>query len=152
MDNTKDHQRELETIRARCGYDFMALALAETAEHHYVIRWKHASGNLNDRFKRIVLQSGKGIAGIVFKTGKPVYIPSITQYVGSGNLFNYPIVQSERLESLAAVPLWNDGRVAGVLLGGFRSENQVTPEMVRQLEAEAGRGICGLNGKEMTTR
>ncbi|MGG1653313.1 MoaD/ThiS family protein [Paenibacillus sp. NRS-1783] len=94
MNTRMDYQRELERIREHFGYDFMALALVEPTEYQYVIKWKNAAGNLNDRFKRIVLQSGKGIAGIVFKTGKSVFIPSIFQYVGADNLFNYPIVQS----------------------------------------------------------
>ncbi|ADM71202.1 hypothetical protein GMA19_03395 [Paenibacillus polymyxa E681] len=149
MNNRMDYQRELERIREHFGYDFMALALVEPAEYQYVIKWKNAAGNLNDRFKRIVLQSGKGIAGVVFKTGKSVFIPSVHQYVGADNLFNYPIVQSEKLKSLGAVPLWNDARVAGVLLGGFREELLMTAVMMRDLEALAHRGFGELNGKEV---
>ncbi|WP_068505475.1 GAF domain-containing protein [Paenibacillus kribbensis] len=149
MNNRMDYQRELERIREHFGYDFMALALVEPAEYQYVIKWKNAAGNLNDRFKRIVLKSGKGIAGVVFKTGKSIFIPSVYQFVGADNLFNYPIVQSERLKSLGAVPLWNDARVAGVLLGGFREEQLMTEAMMHDLEALARKGIGELNGKEV---
>ena len=149
MNNKMDYQRELERIREHFGYDFMALALVEPAEYQYVSKWKNAAGNLNDRFKRIVLQSGKGIAGVVFKTGKSIFIPSVHQFVGADNLFNYPIVQSEKLKSLGAVPLWNDARVAGVLLGGFREEQLMTEAMMRDLETLAHRGIGELNGKEV---
>lgn len=149
MNNKVDYQIELDQIRAALGYDFMSLALAEPAEYDYVIRWKYASGNTNDRYKRIVLQSGRGIAGIVFKTGKPFLIPSVQKDVNPDTLFNYPITKMENLISSGAVPVWNDARVAGVLLGGFRGERQVTAEMLRNLEATVRKGIGDLNGKEL---
>ncbi|NGZ74647.1 GAF domain-containing protein [Saccharibacillus alkalitolerans] len=151
MGTHADYQRELDAIRHSRGYDFLALALVEPAEEQYVIRWKHAAGNRNERFRRIVLKSGKGIAGIVFKTGKSVFIPSVREYVGADSLFNYPIVQSEKLESLGAVPLWNEARVVGVLLGGFREENRMTPELMRDLERSARAGIGDLDGREVAS-
>lgn len=146
-----DYQLELDAIRQAFGYDFLALALVEPAEQQYVIRWKHAAGNLNERFRRIVLKSGKGIAGIVFKTGKPLFIPSIPNYVGVDSLFNYPIVQSEKLKSLGAVPLWNEARVAGVLLAGFREEDLMTPDLMYALEQAARQGIGELDGNEVVS-
>ncbi|WNS40700.1 GAF domain-containing protein [Paenibacillus sp. MMS20-IR301] len=149
MNHKVDYQTRLDRIRADLGYDFISLAVAEPAEYDYVIRWKYASGNTNERYKRIVLQSGRGIAGIVFKTGKPFLIPSIVTDVKPDALFNYPITKMESLNSIGAVPVWNDARVAGVLLGGFRGERQVTADMLRDLEAAARRGIGDLNGKEL---
>jgi nitrogen regulatory protein A len=55
----------------------------------------------------------------------------------------------ENLNSIGAVPMWNDARVEGVLLGGFRGDRQVTAEMLRDLEATARGGIGDLNGKEL---
>lgn len=149
MTNTVDYQKELDQIRKALGYDFISLALAEPAEYDYVIRWKYASGNTNDRFKRIVLQSGRGIAGIVFKTGKPFSLSSVQKHVQPDTLFNYPITKMENLNSIGAVPIWNDARVAGVLLGGYRGEQQVTDEMLCALENVARKGIGDLNGKEL---
>lgn len=149
MKNKVDYQLELDQLRGNLRYDFMALALAEPAEYDYVIRWKYASGNLNERFKRIVLQSGRGVAGIVFKTGKAFLLPSVLGHVKLDALFNYPIIKSENLSSIGAVPLWNDARVAGVLLGGFRGEQQVTETMLRELETWANKGIGDFNGKEL---
>ncbi|WP_342440249.1 GAF domain-containing protein [Paenibacillus sp. FSL L8-0436] len=149
MTNTVNYQKELDQIRKVLGYDFMSMALAEPAEYDYVIRWKYASGNTNDRFKRIVLQSGRGIAGIVFKTGKPFLLSSVQKHVQPDTLFNYPITKMENLNSIGAVPIWNDARVAGVLLGGFRGEEQVTDEMLHALETVARKGIGDLNGKEL---
>ncbi|MCE3201140.1 GAF domain-containing protein [Paenibacillus sonchi] len=149
MKNQVDYQRELDQIRQALGYDFMSLALADPAEYDYVIRWKYASGNSNSRYKRIVLQSGRGIAGIVFKTGKPFLLYSVQEQVKQDMLFSYPIVNSEKLKSIGAVPLWNDARVAGVLLGGFRGDRQVNETMLRELQNTARRGIGDLNGKEL---
>ncbi|MBT2289336.1 GAF domain-containing protein [Paenibacillus albidus] len=149
MKNKVDYQLELDQIRNVLGYDFMALALVESAEFDYVIKWKYASGNLNDRFKRIVLRSGRGIAGLVFKTGKPLLLSSVRNQVGLNHLFKYPIIKSEELASIGAVPLWNDARVAGVLLGGFRSGLQVNEERLEALKKYAQKGIGDLNGKEL---
>lgn len=149
MNNKVDYQAELDTIRREQGFDFMALALVETAEYDYTIRWKYASGNLNDRFKRIVLRSGSGIAGLVFKTGKPLMISSIRDQLGPNSLFRYPILKSENLSSFGAVPLWNDARVAGVLLGGFRGEEQVDQARLLELQLRVQNGIGDLNGKEL---
>ncbi|CQR56031.1 GAF domain-containing protein [Paenibacillus riograndensis] len=149
MKNQVDYQRELDQIRQALGYDFMSLALADPAEYDYVIRWKYASGNSNSRYKRIVLQSGRGIAGIVFKTGKPFLLYSVQEQVKQDMLFSYPIINSEKLKSIGAVPLWNDARVAGVLLGGFRGDQQVNDTMLRELQNTARLGIGDLNGKEL---
>ncbi|OKP95436.1 GAF domain-containing protein [Paenibacillus sp. P46E] len=149
MENKVDYQLELDQIREALGYDFMSLALADPADYDYVIRWKYASGNLNSRYKRIVLQSGRGVAGIVFKTGKSFLLSSVTEQVQQEMLFNYPIVKSENLQSIGAVPLWNDARVAGVLLGGFRGIQQVNEMMLKDLENTARKGIGDLNGKEL---
>lgn len=149
MNKKVDYQTPLDRIRAALGYDFMSLAVAEPAEYDYVIRWKYASGNTNDRYKRIVLQSGRGIAGIVFKTGKPFLIPSVLTDVKPDALFTYPITKMENLSSIGAVPIWNDARVAGVLLGGFRDGRQVTADMLKDLVRAARSGIGDLNGKEL---
>ncbi len=146
-----DYQKELDAIREMFGYDFLALAMMESAEQQYVIRWKYAAGNQNDRFRRIVLRSGKGIAGIVFKTGKPLYIPFVREYIGAPSLFNYPIIRSENLESLGAVPLWNEARVAGVLLAGFRQDGQMTPVLMEELKQTAAHGIGELDGREVSS-
>lgn len=144
-------QGELDQIRTKFQYEFMAIALVEPAELDYLIKWKYVSGNLNDRFKQVVLRSGKGVPGIVFKTGKPMFIPSVAEWIEADSLFNYPIINLEKLTSLVAVPLWNDQRVAGVLLGGYREKKQVTKQHLQDLLELARNGIGELNGKELAT-
>lgn len=116
------YQEEIDRLRDRFRFDFVSLALVQPAEDRFVLTWQYASGNLNERYKRIVLHSGKGIAGIVFKTGKPMLIQNVAADLSSKDLFNYPIIVAERLKSLGALPLWEEKRVVGVLLAGFRTE------------------------------
>ena len=75
MHKKVDLQSELDQIRIHYEYEFMAIALVEPAQFDYLFKWKYVSGNLNDRFKQIVLRSGKGVPGIVFKTGKSMLLP-----------------------------------------------------------------------------
>ncbi|MOA45892.1 hypothetical protein D3C78_1683390 [compost metagenome] len=77
-----------------------------------------------------MLHSGKGIAGRVFKTGKSILIPNVKTDLEANDLFNYPIIVSEQLQSVCAVPLWRDGRVAGVMLVGFREENRLSDSLI----------------------
>lgn len=149
MENKFNYQKEIERLQTDLGCDLVALACVEPAEQQYVLKWQYASGNLNDRFKRVVLQSGKGIAGLVFKTGKPLLLPTVTEFVQKDGLFNYPIIKSEKLKSVAAVPLWDHGRVAGVLLGGSREENGIDKEILQQMMETATKGLGDMDGKEL---
>ncbi|MCR1288112.1 GAF domain-containing protein [Shouchella clausii] len=118
-----NYQQEIDDIRKRWKFDFVSLALVQPAEDRFVLTWQYVSGNMNDRYKRIVLHSGKGVAGIVFKTGKAILLQNVNSDIGTRDLFNYPIIVSEQLKSLGALPLWEGARVVGVLLVGFRKEN-----------------------------
>ncbi|WP_042198912.1 GAF domain-containing protein [Paenibacillus camerounensis] len=142
MSNKIDYNLELKQIREALGYEFLSLAIA----YEGVIRWRYVSGNRNEGYKRIILHSGRGIAE-VFQTGRSILIPSFDEYLQPGELFNYPISRMESLKSIGAVPVWNDFRVAGVLLGGFRGKERVTQEMIYALEQVANKGIGEFNGK-----
>ncbi|QBP41082.1 GAF domain-containing protein [Paenisporosarcina antarctica] len=148
MTNKADYQTEIERIRLATGCDIIALALVETAENQYELKWKYASGNLNNRFKQIVLQSGRGVAGLVFKTGKPLLMSSISDFLEKDNLFNYPILTLEKLKSIGALPLWHDGRVAGVLLGGFREDLRMTEDLLQCMLEMSVKGIGKLDGRK----
>ena len=67
MDYTEEYQLQIEKIREALGCDIIALALVEPAENLHVLKWQYISGNISERIKKVVLQSGKGIAGGVFK-------------------------------------------------------------------------------------
>ncbi|HSP22964.1 MAG TPA: GAF domain-containing protein [Planococcus sp. (in: firmicutes)] len=149
MDDTKEYQLQIEKIREALGCDIIALALVQPAENLHVLKWQYASGNISEGLKKVVLQSGKGIAGGVFKLGKPLLVPDVKEFAAKDDLFNYPILRLENLKSIGATPLWHSGRVVGVLLGGFRDPHLMTPEKLQMLISMAKSGLSKLDGKEL---
>lgn len=149
MDYLEEYQLQIEKIRESLGCDIVAFALVQPAESMYVLKWQYISGNISERIKKVVLQSGKGIAGGVFKNGKPLLVADVNEFADKNDLFNYPILKLENLMSIGATPLWNNGRVAGVLLGGFREAHLMTPERLQLLISMSQSGIGTLDGKEL---
>lgn len=129
-----NYQLIIDELRVSLDCDFVSLAIAKSASEGSEITWHYASGNLNNRYKRIILRSGKGVAGIVFKTGKPMIVNDVKTEMVNEDLFNYPIVVSEKLSALIAIPLFQHERVTGVLLVGYRQAKHITGEVSIQLK------------------
>ncbi|MEY8749931.1 GAF domain-containing protein [Alkalicoccobacillus gibsonii] len=131
----------LTRIQDELSCDLVAIALVESAEKQYVLKWRYTMGQVNDRLKNIVLQTGKGIAGEVFKTGKPCLIKDVSTFARKNELFNYPILLLENLKSIGAIPLWEKDRVIGVLLAGYRTPHLMNEknvsQMLKKVEEEA---------------
>ena len=144
-----DYQLEINQIRNQFGFDFVALNIVNTIDYSPILKWQFASGNLNNRYQRMVLHPGKGIAGTVFKTGKPMLVKNIHQEIPMNELHCYPIIVAEGLKSLGAVPLWENYRVAGVLLVGFRIEDSLTDRLFDEFQQSIASGFCSFNTKEM---
>ncbi|KOR89545.1 GAF domain-containing protein [Paenibacillus solani] len=144
-----DFQQAIDALRERFEFDLVSIAFVQSATDQFVLTWQYASGNLNERYKRIVLHSGKGLAGIVFKTGKPVLIQNVAEELDPNDLFNYPIIAAEQLLSVGAVPLWKDSRVAGVLLAGYRQENRLTSSRLHEFQQEIEPSIGPFLTKEL---
>lgn len=151
MNELTIYQNVIDRLRERLGFDFMALAM-EDAPSGYSVRWRVASGNLNNRFRRIILRSGRGIAGTVFKTGKPLLVPHVEPGRHVPGVLDYPIVNTEQLTSIAAVPLYDGGRVKGVLLGGYRDDHREMTEALCLEMAAASGSVPGFDGKELVSR
>ncbi|MDQ0427224.1 nitrogen regulatory protein A [Planomicrobium stackebrandtii] len=149
MEYIEEYQLQIEKFREALGCDIMALALVQPAENLYVLKWQYISGNISERIKKVVLQSGKGIAGGVFKSGKPLMVPNVSEFASKDDLFNYPILRLEKLQSVGATPLWHSGRVVGVLLGGYRESNLMTTEKLQLLISMSKSGLGKLDGKEL---
>lgn len=147
---SSDYQGIIDRLREQMGYDFVSVAIAESAVNDFVLTWKYASGNLNNRYQRIVLQSGKGIAGIVFKTGSPMLVPCVADGLDPQQLYNYPILISERLTSLTAIPLYLAGRVEGVLLAAYRGEQRMSQEELHRLYEKLQGSFGDYEIKELT--
>lgn len=144
------YQEEIDKLRDRFQFDFVSMALVQPAEDRFVLTWQYASGNINERYKRIVLHSGKGIAGMVFKTGKPMLIQNVSADIESKDLFNYPIIVAEQLKSLGAIPLWEGCRVKGVLLVGYRNENRLDQAAFERFQEGLGMEFGAFHAKEVT--
>ena len=146
----QNYQGQIDQLRAKLGYHFVALAFAQSAADGFVVAWQFASGNLNNRYKRIVLQSGKGIAGLVFKTGKNLIMSDIKQDLKEKDLFKYPIIMSEQLRSLIAIPLFQYDRVVGVLLAGYRENQQIEEQNYTELLDYMNEYFTGFDTKELS--
>lgn len=119
---THDFQEELDALRESEGYDFAGIALYEQHSTSAPIKWRYVSGNLNDRYKLIILRKGRGLAGMVMKTAKRMIIADVSQSLSPEERFNYPILSSEKLTAVVAIPLCFQQQIYGVLLLGQRNE------------------------------
>lgn len=135
---TMSFQLAIEELKESLQADFISLALVDLKKNHYELKWRYVAGNRSLRYRRIVLHSGKGVAGIVFKTGKPMKIENVEKFVDEQNLYNYPIVVFEKLKSFGAIPLFRDDHVQGVILIGYREVNRLTSDKFEQFKLAVG--------------
>lgn len=149
MNNDIDFQKVITAIKEKYEVDLVTLAFIQPAQLEYVLTWQYAIGNINNRLKRIVLQSGKGIAGQVFKSGKPMLVRNVFAEFPERNLFNYPIIVSEKIKSFCALPLYKKNKVQGVLLLGFREEDKMTDELFEKIIYSVHIDFPKYYGKEM---
>jgi nitrogen regulatory protein A len=114
-------QEELNSLCQMTTSDFSGLAWIDQQDNR--IRWLYASGNSNERFKQLALKSGRGLAGLVLKLGRPVIIDAgMTVLELSRVQYDYSIMHVEHLHTAIAVPISVYDETRGVLLIGNRSE------------------------------
>lgn len=112
--------------------DFVGLALQN--ESGLDVRWHFAIGNLNDKYKRITVRFGKGIAGKVIMTGSSMMIEDFPNGI-QGKPTEHPIMLAEKLISSYAFPIFLGGAAKGVLFVGERlkrSYNEMEQQQVRK--------------------
>lgn len=142
-------EEAMKQIKNQYDFDLVALALVQSAKYSFVLKWAHILGNKSERYRRIVLQTGKGIAGTVLKTGKPMRMSSVELELHKADLYNYPIIVSESLTSFGAMPLFQEGRVNGVMLVAFRDKRVVTPELFKEVKQSIGQHFGPYHNEEM---
>ncbi|MDM5212863.1 GAF domain-containing protein [Peribacillus sp. NJ4] len=103
--------------------DFVGLALQNRKGPD--ISWHYAAGNRNDKYKRITVRYGKGIAGKVISTGRPMKIEGFPNNI-HGKALEYPIMLAENLNCAFAVPIHFKGVPKGVLLVGKRTDQPIS--------------------------
>ncbi|WP_174731535.1 GAF domain-containing protein [Mesobacillus harenae] len=112
-------------LRIEIGSDFAGLAIQN--ENTPDVSWHQAAGNRNDKYKKINVRFGKGIAGRVISTGRPMSVVHFPNDI-LGKALDYPIMLAENLQSAYAVPLVFNQVQRGVLLVGNRQEHIFTEE------------------------
>ena len=105
-------------LAAKFPFEFVGLAIS--TDRGEELKWHCAVGNRNEKYKRITVRYGKGIAGQILRTGRMMIIDSFPNRI-SGRPTEYPIMLAEQLVSCIAVPIFYGGSVWGILLGGDRS-------------------------------
>lgn len=120
------------------NYAFVSIAFADNTNLHR-IRWYQAQGNLNQRYQKIILRAGIGIAGMVLRTGMPVLANANPN--GQKNLIStYPIMISEALTNAVAIPIIDPETTltGGVLLAGYRDGTLVENKDINILKKYLG--------------
>ncbi|WP_235822817.1 GAF domain-containing protein [Cytobacillus massiliigabonensis] len=112
-----------EFILSKIAADFVGLALQNREGPD--VRWHYAAGNSNDKYKKITVRYGKGIAGKVISTGSPITINNFPENI-HGKALEYPIMLAEKLLYAFAVPIYFKGAPKGVLLVGRRTNTPIT--------------------------
>ncbi|EUJ45742.1 GAF domain-containing protein [Listeria riparia] len=134
----QDIASELIDIRLQLGLDFVGIATAIATGNQKEIRWKYVAGNRNNRYQKIVLQVGKGIAGIVWRTGRPIIAEDL-KTERQAPIQEYPIALTENLASIIAVPILSEGAVIAVMLGGNRKVTQLKEALITDFQVIANK-------------
>ncbi|MCM3115905.1 GAF domain-containing protein [Neobacillus sp. MER 74] len=117
--------------------EFVALALQNEVGPD--VKWHYAAGNLNDKYKRITVRFGKGIAGKIISSGSPMMLTDFPNGI-IGKVTDHPIMLAEKLVSTYAVPLFFRSVPKGVLLIGNRKIKAYT-EKDQQYVMEAAKDL-----------
>lgn len=133
----------VEHLRKEYGFDFAAIGIAP--EFGEALQWKYASGNTGERFRRIALTPGRGIGGIVLKTGRSMILTDIDNQLDPRDFSSYPIVFAEDLRSFCALPLSDGYHVIGALLCGFRQVDTSHTAIFQRLVEDTKDGLCGFS-------
>lgn len=133
--------REMSAVMKTCdqllgdiGCEFVALALQNEVGPD--VRWHYAAGNLNDKYKRITVRFGKGIAGKIISSGSPMMLSNFPNDI-YGKITDHPIMLAEKLVSCYAVPLFFNFVPKGVLLVGKRISYTYTEKDQQKVKESA---------------
>ena len=109
-----------DQLKCRIGANFVGLALQNEVGND--VSWHYATGNLNDKYKRITVRFGKGSAGRVISSGSEMCISDFPNDI-VGKVTDFPIFLAEKLVSAYAIPLFFHAVPKGVLLVGHREKH-----------------------------
>ena len=134
----KQIQTELKQLKSELKLDFIAVALADTSYRD--IYWKIALGANSERYRKIMVRMGKGMAGKVLKAKAPHIVTHFPEEVRD-EMLEYPIFLIESLRSGVGVSVDSsrpEQRLSyGVLLVGQREERVFSHKEVERIEQSA---------------
>ena len=134
----KQIQTELEQLKSDLKLDFIAVALAD--ENYRDIHWKMALGANTERYKKIMVRMGKGMAGKALKSKAPYIVTYFPEEV-QDEMLEYPIFLIESIRSGMGVSVDSsrpEQKLSyGVLLVGQREERVFSPQEIERVEQSA---------------
>ncbi|WP_347835375.1 GAF domain-containing protein [Gracilibacillus sp. JCM 18860] len=146
-----DFQTAIHQLHEIYEVDLVALAMV-LPEEQFLLKWKYISGNLNQQYKRIQLRTGKGgVAGAVFKSGKPYIVSNVPTQIDPNKMYHYPILQFEQIKSFVALPLFKNHRVTAVLLVASREIEGAGIALYQRMMDELGECFGPLYLQELMT-
>ncbi|MDK8180217.1 hypothetical protein [Paenibacillus sp. UMB4589-SE434] len=133
-------QLELQQLKSDMAFDFVAVALADA--NYRDIYWKIALGAKSERYKKITVRMGNGMAGKVLQARRPHVVTSFPEEV-QDEVLEYPIFLVESLRSGMGVSV-DSARVEqkqsyGVLLVGQREERAFGEQEIGHVERTAAK-------------
>ncbi|MGI5932664.1 MAG: GAF domain-containing sensor histidine kinase [Eubacterium sp.] len=139
----RDYSAFLQAIRKKYNFDFVSIALV-VQRPRPLLSWISASGNQNQYYHDIVLESGKGIAGNTYQAKRGILINSVQEELSGMDLVETPIILAENLASLLALPLWKEDQVEGVLMMAFRAPSKFSKACYEKIVHEIAVEELGL--------
>lgn len=106
------------------------IAIAEWDGATRKIKWTYALNPMNDKYTRMEISYGYGVAGKVMQTGRPFACKYRNQL--PDEITKYPIILAEKLQSFLAVPLINNKIFDSVLLIGYRETHPLPDKHILQ--------------------
>lgn len=133
-------QLELQQLKLDLALDFVALALADA--NYRDIHWKIALGAQSERYKKITVRMGNGMAGKVLQTRRPHVVTYFPEEVQE-EVLGYPIFLVESLRSGLGVSVDSvraeRKQAYGVLLVGQRETRVFSEEDIEEVKGFAAR-------------
>lgn len=133
-------QNELEQLKNDLELDFVAVALADG--QYRDIYWRLALGAHSDRYKKIAVRMGRGMAGKVLQGMSPYIVKAFPEEV-AGEVLEYPIFLVESLTSGVGISInsniFPNKQAYGVLLVGQRNKREFPVEDITCVQTCADR-------------
>ncbi|MBU5673362.1 hypothetical protein [Paenibacillus brevis] len=131
-------QLELQQLKSELALDFVAVALADV--NYRDIYWKIALGAKSERYRKITVRMGRGMAGKVMQTKRPHIVTSYPEEVRD-EMLEYPIFLVEEIRSAVGVSVDSERterkQSYGVLLVGQRHERVFCEQEIARVEQSA---------------